>query len=118
MGRASRRTWARRRTALLSLPGSLGTMVRSWLLLGEPTRGILADGRESKDSALRSAWWLRDQHLAGGKFRRQYTQTVTDVDHESKTVTINAEPNYPQFPSVAAMLKHFKEEETLPRGES
>jgi hypothetical protein len=108
MGRASRRTWARRRTALLSLPGSLGTMVRSLLLFGKPDHG----------QSLRSAWWLRDQHLAGGKFRRQYTQTITKVDQETKEVTINAEPNYPQFPSVAAMLKHFKEEETLPRGES
>jgi len=86
---------------LFGLPGSLGTQVRSLLLFGK------RDSKRSiKEPELRAAWWMYQQHLAGGKFVRQtHLSWAGTPMHNS-----HFEPSYPQFPSKAALLKHFQEE--------
>jgi hypothetical protein len=100
MGKKSRTKWVRRRAALMGLPGTLGVLVRSMLLFGKQD-----NPRAKKNSVVRAAWWLRDQHLARGKFPRQHVLTPS-ADGTSPGV-----PAYPQFPSAAAMVKHFRAED-------
>ena len=104
MGRASRTKWARRRMRLFAIPGSLGVMIRAFLLHGQPDHG-----RARKDVALRGGWWFRDQHLMGGKYPKQFVMRLSPPPADAGT--FESDTAYPQFPSAAAMMAHFKTED-------
>jgi hypothetical protein len=108
MGKKSRTKWERRRARLLELPGTLGMMVRSILQFGKPPHG-----RAKKTVPLRNAWWLRDQHLAGGKYPKQralYFGAAFLPDGPPAHIPLEGDLSFPVFPSAAAMMKHFQDE--------